>query len=403
MKTIQEINEKIRRGEAVVFTAEEIADFTAEQGVEKAAQIVDVVTTATFGPMCSSGIYFNTGHSNPKIKLGGGKVTLNGIPCYAGFAAADLFLGANALAEDDPKNRVYPGEFSYGGGHVINDLVSGKELVLEAFAYGTDCYPRKHLLTGISIKDLNEAVLFNMRNCYQNYDVAVNTSERPLYTYMGILKPDLGNATYCSAGALSPLLNDPYYRTIGIGTKIFLGGDVGFVSWWGTQHNPCVERTDKGIPIGPAGTLALIGDLKKMSPEWLIGASMYGYGVTLSVGVGIPIPVLNQDILLGVCSRDKDIYTRVVDYSSVNSGSGKSRVLATVNYEELKSGKIIINGREVPTGTLSSLRKAREIAGILKQWIKEGRFTLTGPVASIPSADSGYELRPLKEKPLKDD
>ncbi len=233
-KTIKEINEKIKKGQAVVVTAEEIIDLVEKDGVKKTAEKVDVVTTGTFGPMCSSGVYFNTGHAKPRIKLGGGDVTLNDVPLYAGFAAVDVFLGATALPKDDPQNKVYPGEFKYGGAHVIQELVAGKDLKLSATAYGTDCYPRKKLDTLINIKDLNEAVLFNMRNVYQNYNCAVNLSDKMIYTYMGALRPQMGNAYYCSAGQLSPLLNDPHYKTLGIGTKIFLGGGEGYIAWQGS-------------------------------------------------------------------------------------------------------------------------------------------------------------------------
>ena len=122
-KTIQEINEKIKKGTVVVATAEEIINIVEAEGVSNAAEKVDVVTTGTFGPMCSSGTYFNIGHTKPKIKLGGGKVTLNDVPAYTGFAAVDLFLGASALPEDDPRNKVFPGEFRYGGAHVIEESV----------------------------------------------------------------------------------------------------------------------------------------------------------------------------------------------------------------------------------------------------------------------------------------
>ena len=230
-RTIAEINDKIRQGKAVVFTAEEIISVVREKGLKKAFEQVDVVTTGTFGPMCSSGIYFNIGHSSPRIKLGGGKVYLNDVPAYSGFAAVDIMLGANALPDDDPRNRYYPGEFNYGGGHVIEELAAGKDVKLVASAYGTDCYPRKKLETWINLKDLNEVVLFDMRNAYQNYNVGVNLSDKIIHTYMGILKPQLGNATYSSAGQLSPLLNDPFYQAIGIGTRIFLGGGVGYVAW----------------------------------------------------------------------------------------------------------------------------------------------------------------------------
>lgn len=399
-KTLAEINEKIKKGKAVVVTAEEIIDLMDEKGIEKAAQEVDVVTSATFGPMCSSGIYLNIGHSKPKIKLGGGKAYLNEVPVYTGFAAVDIYLGATALPDDDPRNRVHPGEFRYGGGHVIEDLVAGKDVKLVASAHGTDCYPRKSLETWINLKDVNEAVLFNPRNAYQNYNVAVNLSDKVIYTYMGILQPNLGNANYCSAGQLSPLLNDPYYKTIGVGTRIFLGGGMGYVVWQGTQHNPTAPRTEKGVPRSSAGTMAVLGDLKQMSPEWLKGTTMTGYGVTLSVGIGVPIPILNKEILSYTAVKDEDIFAQIVDYSEAYP-KGKSGSLGEVNYAQLKRGKITLQGKEVPTGSLSSYAKARKIAGILKDWIKKGEFLLAEAVELLPSVESGITFKPLKERPIR--
>ncbi len=399
-KTLAEINEKIKAGKAVVVTAEEIIDLVDEKGIKKAAQEVDVVTSATFGPMCSSGIYLNIGHSKPKIKLGGGKAYLNEVPVYTGFAAVDICLGATALPDDDPRNRVHPGEFRYGGGHVIEDLVTGKDVKLVATAHGTDCYPRKSLETWINLKDVNEAVLFNPRNAYQNYNVAVNLSDKVIYTYMGILQLHLGNANYCSAGQLSPLLNDPYYKTIGVGTRIFLGGGVGYVVWQGTQHNPTAPRTEKGVPRSSAGTIAVLGDLKQMSPEWLKGTSMTGYGVTLSVGIGVPIPILNEEILLYTAVKDEEILAQIVDYSEAYP-QRKSGSLGEVSYAQLKSGKITVQGKEVPTGSLSSYAKARKIASLLKDWIRKGEFLLAEPVELLPSVESGITFKPLKERPIK--
>jgi len=398
-KTIEEINEKIRTGRIVVVTAEEMIGIVAKNGAKKAAQKVDVVTTATFGPMCSSGMYLNIGHSKPRIKIGGGQCWLNDVPAYCGFAAVDMYLGCTALPDDDPRNKVYPGEFKYGGGHVIQDFVAGKDIRLIAQVYGTDCYPRKKIETMINIRDVNEAVLFNPRNVYQNYNVAVNLSNKVIYTYMSMLKPKLGNATYCSAGQLSPLLNDPYYRTIGIGTKVFLGGGVGYVAWQGTQHNPTVKRKDNGIPQAPAGTLALIGDMKQMKPEWLVGTSMTGYGATLTVGVGVPIPIIDEEMARFTAVKDEEIFTQVVDYSNAypNMIPGS---LGEVNYAKLKSGSIVVNGKKVPTASLSSYLKAKEIAGKLKEWIERGKFLLTKPVAPIPGVESGLAFKPLKERPI---
>jgi len=398
-KTIAEINEKIKKGQAVVVTAEEIIDIAKKKGVSQAAKEVDVVTTGTFGPMCSSGAYFNVGHTKPRIKLGGGKVYLNDVPAYTGIAAVDIFLGATALPDDDPKNRIYPGEFRYGGGHVIEELVAGKDVRLVASAYGTDCYPRRKLETLINIKNMNEAVLFDMRNAYQNYNVAVNLSDRTIYTYMGVLKPKMGNANYSTAGQLSPLFNDPYYKTIGIGTKIFLGGGIGFVAWQGTQHNPNVLRGDNGVPKRGAGTLAVIGDLKQMKPRWLVGTSFLGYGATMTVGIGVPIPILSEEILRYTMVTDSDIFAPVVDYADTYP-QRKPDVLAEVSYAELKSGKIKIQNQEIPTASLSSYPGAVKIAGILKEWIKKGEFLLTEPVAPLPGVESGIVFRPLEERPI---
>ncbi len=400
-KTIQEINERISKGQAVVVTAEEVSDLVEKKGVERAAEEVDVVTTGTFGPMCSSSAYFNLGHSKPRIKIGGGRAYLNDVPAYTGVAAVDIFLGATAIPDDDPRNRVHPGPFNYGGGHVIEELVAGKDVRLAVTAYGTDCYPRKKIETWIKLEDMNEAVLFNIRNAYQNYNVAVNLSDKTLYTYMGVLKSNLGNANYATAGQLSPLFNDPYYKTIGIGTKIFLGGGIGYVAWHGTQHNPSVLRSDNGVPRRGAGTLAVIGDLKQMTPQWLVGVSMVGYGCSITVGIGVPIPILSPEILRYTAVKDEDILAPIVDYSEAYPQRSPD-ILGEVSYGELKSGRIVIREKEVPTASLSSYPKAVEIANILKEWIQKGEFLLTEPVAPLPGVEAGITFKPLKERPIEE-
>jgi len=113
-RTYEEINERIKNGEAVVMTAEEIIDLVNEESLEKTVKEVDVVTTATFGPMCSSGAFINVGHTKPKMKIQ--KAWLNGVPAYCGIAAVDMYIGATELPENDPANNPHPGRFSYGAG-----------------------------------------------------------------------------------------------------------------------------------------------------------------------------------------------------------------------------------------------------------------------------------------------
>jgi uncharacterized protein (DUF39 family) len=383
-RTIEEINEKIRSGSAVVVTAEEIIGIARKKGLKKATQEVDVVTTGTFSPMCSSGAFFNIKQPKEKMKLGGGWATLNDVPVYAGLAAADIYLGATAIPDGDPRNNNGPGRFRYGGAHVIEDLVSGKKVLLNAGAYGTDCYPRKKREQRIGLDDMNEAILFNPRNCYQNYNVAVNLSDKPIYTYMGLLKPKLGNANYCSAGQLSPLLNDPLYRTIGIGTRVFFSGAQGYVAWNGTQHNPDIPRLENMTPRAGAGTLALAGNMKEMSSEWLRAVTYTGYGVSLSVAVGVPIPILDEEMMEYVSVSDADLKAPIVDYSVYYpTGEGEAK-LGEISYAELKSGSIKINGTKVPTGGFSSYTKAREVAELLKSLIRNGDFLLTQSVSPLP-------------------
>lgn len=386
-KTIEEINEKIRNGKVLVLNAEEITDYVKEKGVKKTARDIDVVTTATFSPMCSSGAFLNFGHSDPPIKMT--KVWLNDVPAYAGLAAVDVYIGAAELSETEGLN--------YGGAHVIEDLVKGKSVKLKAIGYGTDCYPRKEIETYITKNTINQAYLFNPRNAYQNYPVATNSSNRTIYTYMGKLLPNFGNATYSSAGQLSPLLNDPYYRTIGIGTRIFLAGSQGYISWHGTQHNPGQERLANGIPSGSAGTLAVIGDLKKMSSKYLRACTFHNYGVSIFIGIGIPIPVIDEEMVEFLKIKDEDIYTVITDYSVQRRNKPS---YGKVNYKQLRSGKIKINNKYVQTGSISSYSKALEIANVLKEEIKNGRFYLTSNVAEIPMEEECNSLDILSREEL---
>ena len=383
-KSYEEINQKLKAGKAVVLTAEEVAKMAKEMSPEEIVEKVDVVTTATFGAMCSSGAIINFGHADPPIRME--KIRLNGVPCYEGLAAVDSYIGATACDPDNPE---------YGGAHVIQDLLEGKDVLLEAWGKGTDCYPRKHIKTKININTINEFTLFNPRNAYQNYNVAVNTTSSIKYTYMGSLLPNLRNATYSTSGELSPLLNDPEFKTIGLGTRIFLGGTQGFVVWPGTQFHTTKPKNELGVPVTNAATIAVMGNLKEMSSEYIQAASYEKYGVSMFVGIGIPIPVLNTDIAKRVSINNSQIETSVLDYGTV--GTPK---LGQVTYEELQSGTIKIKGQKIRTAPVASLKKARKIADDLKRWLQNGEFEVTKPVQMFPSNTS---LNGLKETEVDND
>ncbi len=381
-KTIAEINEKIKQGKAVVLNAQEMTKLVRSEGKVKAAKDVDVVTTGTFSPMCSSGMLFNIGQRPPTMKTS--KVWLNGVPAMGGLAAVDSYIGATEPSEDDPLNKVYPGAFKYGGAHVVEDLLKGKTVHLKAEAYGTDCYPRTRLERDITLKDLRDAILLNPRNGYQNYNCAVNSTDRIKYTYMGPLKSRFGNANYATAGELSPLFNDPYFRTIGLGTKILLGGGIGYVLGPGTQHVPNPKRNERGLPMTGAGTLMVKGDLKQMDARYLRGVSIVGYGVSMAVALGIPIPILNEEMAWFTGVADEDIQMPVVDYG-YDYPRANGNILKHATFSDLKSGEIELNGKQVSTVPLTSFTKSLEVANMLKEWIEQGKFLLTEPQEKIPA------------------
>lgn len=376
MRTLAEINDKIQRGQAKVLTAGELKARVLEVGVAQVTREVDVVTTGTFEPMEASGAMINLGHTDPPLRIR--QCWLDDVAAYSGFGAVDLYLGASQMAEDPEVER--------GGGHVIADLIAGKPVQLRAIGQSGDCYPRESLETTIHRDTINQFYLFNPRNLYQNFIVGVNGGDRPLYTYLGPLMPRLGNAVYSNPGAIAPLFNDPDLQLIGIGSRIFLGGGVGYVAWEGTQHFPLQKRLPNRTPVGPAATLALIGDAKQMSPEWVRGCYFRHYGPSLMLGVGVPLPVLNEQVVERCAVQDKDLVAPVIDFSIPR------RVRPTfglVSYAQLKSRRILLEGKTVRVAPLASLYLSNQVALELKRWIEAGEFTLTDPVAPIPS-DRGF-------------
>ncbi|MBR8829657.1 MAG: hypothetical protein N5P05_001393 [Chroococcopsis gigantea SAG 12.99] len=381
MRTIEQINDKIAAMTAVVWTVEELKSQVAQIGITEAYKQVDVICTGTFEPMESSGALINLGHTDPPIKIR--QCWLDNIPAYAGFGAVDIYLGAGAMTEYtnnpeiDPENRYS----ERGGGHVIEDLIAGKSVQLRAIGHMTDCYPRPSFDTAINKNTINQFYLFNPRNLYQNFIVGINGGDKPLYTYLGPLQPRLGNAVYSNPGAISPLFNDPKLEVIGIGTRILLGGGVGYISWEGTQHFPLQKRLKNETPIGPAATLAVIGDAKQMNPKWVRGCYFKNYGPSLMLGIGIPIPVLNENVIRHCAVQDQEIVAPVVDFSIPR------RVRPTFGlftYAQLKSGKITIEGKPVRVAPLASVHLSRGIALELKGAIERAQFTLTQPVAPLP-------------------
>jgi uncharacterized protein (DUF39 family) len=375
-KSIEQINQRIRDGTVHVVTAEEMPSIVAELGEEGALKEVDVVTTGTFGAMCSSGAFFNFGHAEPPIRME--RIWLNNVEAYGGLAAVDTYIGATQQSDTL--------EEKYGGAHVIEDLVAGKSVELRASSRGTDCYPRRTITTDLLLENLNQAIMCNPRNAYQRYNAATNSTDRILHTYMGVLLPNSSNVSFSGAGTLNPLSNDPKLRLIGSGVPIFLCGAQGMVVGEGTQHSPA----------GGYGTLMVTGNLKEMSQEYMRAATMTGYGVTLYVGLGVPLPVLDLEVVRATAVRDEDISVDIMDYGVPSRNRPSIR---KVTYAELRSGSVELNGEEVRTSSLSSFRKARQVSKELKSWIERGSMQLALPSRPIDANKSAKPMHQISKGP----
>lgn len=384
IKSYADINKKLAAGEAVVFTADEYKAL-AETGLsdEDLVRRVDVVTVATFAPMCSSGVFINFGHGSPPIRLE--TATLNGVPAYGGIAAVDLYLGATAEHPENP---------DYGGAHVIEDLIRGKRVLLEAQGKGTDCYPGRSVRTWIDRGDLNDFYFFNPRNVYQNYGAAVNSGERRLHTYLGVLEPHSTTVSYATAGELSPLLNDPQLRTIGIGTAVSLGGAVGQVVRAGTQYNTTVAANAAGVPRNGARTLALQADALRADPRWVAAARVEGYGISLFLGAGFAIPVLDPAIARALRIRDRDINVQIKDFARP-----ERPIVLESDYAQLRSGSVQLPQALARTACSSSLLKARQLCAELKTQVLGGSFPVRPFLEALPAEQA---FRPLKIRAAAD-
>ncbi|MEY2859177.1 MAG: hypothetical protein RLZZ74_3490, partial [Cyanobacteriota bacterium] len=79
---------------------------------------------------------------------------------------------------------------------------------------------------------------------------------------------------------------------------------------------------------------------------------------------------------------DQDIVAPVIDFSIPR------RVRPTfglVSYEQLQKGHLTIDGKSVRVAPLASKYRSLKVAQELKAWITAGKFTLTEPVAPLPS------------------
>ncbi len=307
-RTIAEINERIKKGDAVVLTAQEVCDKVTD-GEELALKDVDVVTTATRAIMSGTYAVLSFPMAEAGTFVRAEKARINGVPACIGpcpnerLGIVDLMVYGTAHSKD---------RADYGGGHLFRDLVAGREVQVEV-----ETSEGESLTNSICLDEIPYARIFSTRNAFKNYVAFVNPRNAPLPTIFSAIEfpPDLSCATVSGCGSLNPIKNDPNLETIGIGTRILLNGAEGFVIGTGTRSMPSRPN------------LLGLADMHQMSPEYM-GGFITSAGPECIGSWAVPIPVLNESILESILLQDRDIALTIMDVN-VRQKIGRS------NYEDV--------------------------------------------------------------------
>jgi putative methanogenesis marker 16 metalloprotein len=294
-RTYQEIQKKIDNEKAVVLTADEICN-RVRSGEKINFEDVDVVTTATRGIMSGTYAVFSFKVAEPNSFIKASRVWLNNVPAQVGpcpnerLGVLDLIVHGTAHSKTNP---------NYGGGHLFREIVEGKPITVEI-----ETVEGHWFSTHTNIKDMQYAKLFGTRHAFRNYLAFVNpvNESLPSIFHAAEFRGNLSEATFCGCGELNPIENDPDLQTIGIGTRVMINGNYGYVSGLGTRSSP-------GKP-----NLGGFSDMHEMIPEYM-GGFVTSAGPEIINTWAVPIPVINQDILDNIVKINSDIELKVVDVS----------------------------------------------------------------------------------------
>ncbi len=409
MKTMREIDEKIRNGSAVVYTAAEFKRLIRE-GAEVSAADVDVVTTGTTGVMSGTAAILSVPVAEPGTFERAERVWANGVPCMPGpcpnerLGLVDLIVSGTAHAGA-----------GYGGGHLFRDIVEGRgiEVVVEAADRSVEAE--------VTIGDFSYARLFTTRSAYKNYTAYLNLQPTRVKTIFSIggLQGPCREVSVSGCGEINPLQNDPLGLAVGAGTPVLLNGSVGMVTGEGTRSTP--ERPN----------LTVIADMAGMQPRYM-GGFKTSAGPECITSLGVAIPVLDDRQVAGLRVLDEEIPLPVADintravlgeatYADVwqqpdrevtyhpewceecstcvaatvcptgafsrETGIDRDRCLACTaclaacpnDALEAGEGSLRVRGRRVPITLRQSGRTlAEDLCRDLQEMVLDGRFTFTG-------------------------
>ena len=292
-KTISQINEKIEKGEANIYTAEEFKKLIKKDDAPGFDE-VDVVTCGTCGVMSGTAAILNFIISPPGEFIRANEVYLNGVPAYAGpcpnewLGSVDVILHGTAHSIDDE---------SYGGGFLLKDLLEGKKIDVRV-----ESAEGKTIENTITLEDITRGQIIGARMAFKNYTAFTNPNPEAVKSIFAAtpLEGNLRGLTFSGCGDLNPLQNDIPHNVIKKGSKALINGAEGYILGDGTRSSP--EKPN----------LMLSADLMEMDPYY-IGGFKTGQGGEIYDTVAIPIPVLTEEIYNNLLVTDDKIDLPVAD------------------------------------------------------------------------------------------
>ncbi len=309
IRSIEEINQKIKNGEATVLTAEEVSILVRE-GNAPEAKDVDVVTTGTCGIMSGTAAILHVPVSDPGEFKKAKNIILNGVPGFPG-PCPNEWLGTVDMIIYGTAHSIY--DHSYGGGFLFKDLVSGKEIEVEMESTDGEI-----IKSTTNIDEIGTAQMIGTRMAFKNYNSFTNPSKELVSSIFHAIDMDgpFKGLSVSGCGQINPLQNDPLMKTICSGAKVLLNGSEGIVIGRGTRSSD--EKPN----------LMITADMTQMDPHYL-GGFKTGAGPEVFDSVAAAVPILNENILKQTFIQNKDIKLPVADIR------GRHKILGFTDYGQV--------------------------------------------------------------------
>ena len=359
------LQERQADGALRVRAASAFRGLVQEEGLRTAYNCTDVVVAADAGFTDQASLHLSLGPTDPPIRFR--DVALAGVSGLASGGPGEVVLPiGGGLSE--PARR--------GGASVLNALLEGKSIALDAGGENTPLHPRRDLHTHLGLSRIGCGRLLLHRAISENGIVCCSSREGHCPSPWGSLLGPHITALYSSRGAGSIGLTMPGLAMLGPGCAVLVAGAVGWVVGPGSGHQPNIRRQESGHALTPGATAAVSVDLHDLNPRWIRSCFFPGHGSALMVAIAAAVPLLNRVIAEQAAAGQEQLKAPVLDVAIPRR---LKPALGSVSYAELASGHISVQGHKLRCAPAHSHRLAAEISKDLIHRLEQNRFPLRLP------------------------